>query len=241
MFSKNKSLLTVCFYSTISFWNLNLKKSGKRSFKLQDNFQKFYSCIQSRRCSNPLRFLHWQTLWLPMERSLLSPNDFRSWKTKCWYRYNLTFCVKKSKKLKKNSKNNSRNKWTFFFKVGGSWKNETGHWHQSCFQIELKSYQLNLKSGYFKSVHDLMYCDAIFGPFIARKEAVKYGKLIFNRPSLLLEFVIAENLRVTHCPDCMFYSNVKNLRYEARLNIKLLAQQQDCKQIFNFNGKAFIM
>ena len=74
-----------------------------------------------------------------------------------------------------------------------------------------------------------MYCDAIFGPFIARKEAVKYGKLIYNRPSLLLEFVIAENLRVTHCPDCMFYSNVKNLRYEARFDIKLFAQPYGCK------------
>ena len=50
---------------------------------------------------------------------------------------------------------------------------------------------------------------------MARKEKVKFGKLLHNRPDLLLEFVIAENVRITHCPDCMFYSNTKNFKYEA--------------------------
>ena len=62
--------------------------------------------------------------------------------------------------------------------MAGAWGNSDGHWHQSCLQMELRNYHLNLKSGYFKSVHDMMYCDATFGPVLVRREfAQKYAEL----------------------------------------------------------------
>ena len=54
--------------------------------------------------------------------------------------------------------------------VSGAWVTQEGHWHRNCLQIGLKNYRLDLKEGYFKSINGIMYCDALFGPLLARKE-----------------------------------------------------------------------
>ena len=58
-----------------------------------------------------------------------------------------------------------------------------------------------------------MYCDASFGPALVRREfSSQYAEKFSFRQDLLLEFIINENLRVIHCPDCLFHSNVAELK-----------------------------
>ena len=72
--------------------------------------------------------------------------------------------------------------------MAGAWVNSDGHWHQSCWQMELRNYHLALKSGYFKSVQDMMYCDATFGPVLVRREfAQQYAELWQLRAGVEIE------------------------------------------------------
>ena len=58
-----------------------------------------------------------------------------------------------------------------------------------------------------------MYCDASFGPALVRQEfAAKYAKKFRFRQDLLLEFIINDNLRIIHCPDCLFHSTAEELK-----------------------------
>ena len=46
--------------------------------------------------------------------------------------------------------------------VAGAWVNQNGHWHQSCFQIELRKYEMSMKSGYFKSINRIRNSAKVF-------------------------------------------------------------------------------
>ena len=67
-------------------------------------------------------------------------------------------------------------------------------------------------------INDLMYCDASFGPALVRQEfSSKYAEKFRLRQDLLLEFIINENLRIIHCPDCLFHSNVAELKGSGKM------------------------
>ena len=62
--------------------------------------------------------------------------------------------------------------------VAGAWVNEDGHWHQSCFQLEIRKYELKMKSGYYKSINRVPISKNCwrfgFKPFCNKPKAVRY-------------------------------------------------------------------
>ena len=62
----------------------------------------------------------------------------------------------------------------------------------------------------------MAHCDASFGPLLVRREVLaKFEnlKLKFAKLSIadrLIFFTANPDLRVIHCPDCMFYTNSRN-------------------------------
>ena len=91
-----------------------------------------------------------------------------------------------------------------------------GLWDQSCLHLDIRNYTLEVWSGYYKSVHSMAHCDASFAPILVRREIlekVKNLKLDFSTFPIadrLIFFTANPDLRVLHCPDCMFYTNVRN-------------------------------
>ena len=58
-----------------------------------------------------------------------------------------------------------------------------------------------------------MYCDASFGPALVRREfASKYAQKFRFKQDLLLEFILNDDLRILHCPDCLFHSNAEEIK-----------------------------
>ena len=63
----------------------------------------------------------------------------------------------------------------------------------------------------------MAHCDASFGPILVRHEVLeKIENLKLNFPSFsitdrLIFFAANPDLRVLHCPDCMFYTKSRNL------------------------------
>ena len=62
----------------------------------------------------------------------------------------------------------------------------------------------------------MAHCDASFGPILVRREIleeIENLKLNFSSFSIadrLIFFAANPDLRVLHCPDCMFYTNSRN-------------------------------
>ena len=50
--------------------------------------------------------------------------------------------------------------------VAASFVNENGHWKNSCFQFNIRPWELTVKNGYHKSLRGAMYCDGSFGPLL---------------------------------------------------------------------------
>ena len=97
-----------------------------------------------------------------------------------------------------------------------------------------------MKTGYYKSAHGMMYCDGSLGPLLMRKEVVKqftnHCPFPFKTSGLILSFLAIENLRVIHCPDCMFH--VKPKAELEKTTFLPLAERLGLNQI-NFEGKSF--
>ena len=54
-----------------------------------------------------------------------------------------------------------------------------------------------------------MYCDGSFGPIMIRKDHLKSLGSKYKSNDELISFFMneAKNMRIVHCPDCMFYVN----------------------------------
>ena len=52
--------------------------------------------------------------------------------------------------------------------VAGSYVNENGHWKNSCFQFNIRPWEITINNGYHKSLRGAMYCDGSFGPILLR-------------------------------------------------------------------------
>jgi len=98
--------------------------------------------------------------------------------------------------------------------VAAAYRDEFGHWDQSCLHIHLQNYTLDVWTGYYKSHLGMKYCDASFGPLLVRKEALpKLFEIMpvpFSAADILLTFTKHSNFRVLQSPDSMFYVTKKN-------------------------------
>ena len=96
--------------------------------------------------------------------------------------------------------------------VTGAFKNENGLWDQSCLHLDIRNYTLEVWTGYYKSIRAMAYCDATFGPILMRNsvldkiEALGLNLLNLTIADRLVLFTANPDLRVIHCPDCMFYT-----------------------------------
>ena len=96
--------------------------------------------------------------------------------------------------------------------VIGAFKNENGLWDQSCLHLDIRNYTLEVWSGYYKSIRAMAYCDATFGPILMRSSVLDkievhgLNLLNFTIADRLVLFTANPDLRVIHCPDCMFYT-----------------------------------
>ena len=96
--------------------------------------------------------------------------------------------------------------------VTGAFKNEDGLWEQSCLHLDIRNYTLEVWTGYYKSIRAMAYCDATFGPILMRSsvldriQALDLNVSNFTIADRLILFTANPDLRVIHCPDCMFYT-----------------------------------
>ena len=84
-------------------------------------------------------------------------------------------------------------------------------WDQSCVHLDIRNYTLEAWTGYYKSIRAMAYCDASFGPLLMRTSVLqrlqnlKINPSNFKTAERLIFFAANPDLRVIHCPDCMFY------------------------------------
>ena len=86
-------------------------------------------------------------------------------------------------------------------------------WDQSCVHLDIRNYTLEAWTGYYKSIRAMAYCDGSFGPILMRTSVLqrlqnlKINPSNFKTAERLIFFTANPDLRVIHCPDCMFYVN----------------------------------
>ena len=103
--------------------------------------------------------------------------------------------------------------------IGGSTKTvEDGHWSLNCLQMLHYNYSIFYQLGYHKSEESCLYCDYIWGPFVAEKKFLISHRFSETLPSKLVFqdffFRVNSQLRYTSavCPDSVFevdYSSVQ--------------------------------
>ena len=95
--------------------------------------------------------------------------------------------------------------------VGGSYRNQTGHWTPGCDQIVMKNYALKLLAGYKKSMDGCMLCHHISGSFVLSKNLTRIQKFSnFPENLMFLDFflnLMLNNMTVASCIDVMFYAS----------------------------------
>lgn len=138
---------------------------------------------------------------------------------------------------------------TFF--AGGSYRNLTGHWSNSCLQTQLKNYTLTYRSGYYHSIDECLVCDHLSGPFLAKTSALRdigfklnsghgiYRDLFLrvkDRYSRSHQDVTGHGIQATvvSCPDVMFH--VKNA-YVDDEELVDFANKHEIKKIVEEDGR----
>ena len=79
----------------------------------------------------------------------------------------------------------------------------------SCFHLNVQNYTVEIWEGYYKSLDSCMYCDGSFGPIMIRKKYLRSLGSKYKSKEELISFFMneAKDIRILHCPDCMFYVN----------------------------------
>lgn len=96
--------------------------------------------------------------------------------------------------------------------VGGSHRNETGHYSLGCYQTSMRNYAFKIVEGYDLSYNSCIYCNYISGPFI-----IKTGKFLDHFDERLngeIAFINmfekigndSENVNMLVCPDAMYFT-----------------------------------
>jgi hypothetical protein len=88
--------------------------------------------------------------------------------------------------------------------AGGSYRNLSGHWQMGCFQTTLKNYVLEYQEGYFYSRNECMFCDYLQGPFVAKKNLLKFDEELPNE-------VVFEDLFLRLTESGALYADVMNV------------------------------
>ena len=95
--------------------------------------------------------------------------------------------------------------------IGGATRTrEGGRWSLNCFQMLHFNYSLSYQAGYHKSEHNCLYCDFIWGPFIAEKKTLVQNPFSVTLPKHLIfhDFFFQINTKRKYtsavCPDAMF-------------------------------------
>ena len=99
--------------------------------------------------------------------------------------------------------------------VGGSFRNQTGHWRAGCFQTELKNSVLRYTEGYYTSYEECMYCDYLGGAFVARTSIMKEITLDeqLNHETVFEDWILRLNNKnnlAMSCPDAMYFTGMSN-------------------------------
>ena len=136
---------------------------------------------------------------------------------------------------------------TFF--AGGSYRNLTGHWSNSCLQTHLKNYTLTYKSGYYRSFAECLVCDDLSGPFLAKTSVLKeFAFYLIGERGIFRELFLRVKDRyssshpgldhsgsaVVTCPDVMFHTQPSPVRDDDLVNF---ANKHSIKKIVEADGK----
>ena len=98
----------------------------------------------------------------------------------------------------------------------------------------------------YKSIRAMAYCDATFGPILMRStvlekiETLGLNLLNFTIADRLVLFTANPDLRVIHCPDCMFYTKsrpklTKDCLLKAARRLEVGAREYLKRNKSNFN------
>ena len=93
------------------------------------------------------------------------------------------------------------------FGVGGSVRNRTGHWTNSCNQLTFDHYRLQVSEGYTLEHDDCMVCDYTPGPIMIPVEHLQYSDLTLEQ-YFLDQAILKEKIWLA-CPDIMYFSKSK--------------------------------
>ena len=136
------------------------------------------------------------------------------------------------------------------FVAGGSFRNLTGYWSNSCLQMQLKNYTLAYKSGYHRSFAECLVCDYISGPFMAKVAPLKQIRFHLDSKHGLYRDLFLRikqtysslhpglghggRTAVVSCPDVMFHTQVPQVTDEELVDF---ANKHDIKKIVEADGR----
>ena len=92
--------------------------------------------------------------------------------------------------------------------IGGAARTPNGHWVIGCEQSSLMNYTLSYRSGYYRSQHECVYCDHITGPFIAKREHLKFTPNLADDTATFASLFLDlkdRGVKSQVCPDGMFH------------------------------------
>ena len=122
--------------------------------------------------------------------------------------------------------------------IGGSTKIvEDGRWSLNCLQMLHYNYSVFYQLGYHKSEESCLYCDYIWGPFIAEKQFLISHRFSETLPSKLVFqdffFQVNSQLRYTSavCPDSMFEVGYSSVQFPTKSEWISFAKDHDINRI----------
>ena len=122
--------------------------------------------------------------------------------------------------------------------IGGSTKTvEDGHWSLNCLQMLHYNYSIFYQSGYHKSEESCLYCDFIWGPFVAEKQFLISNRFSETLPSNLVfqDFFFRVNSQLEYtsavCPDSIFDVSYSSPQFPIKSEWLLFAKQHSINRI----------
>jgi hypothetical protein len=103
--------------------------------------------------------------------------------------------------------------------VSGAIRNQSGHWHNSCYQASIENYNLLLVPGYRESFCDCMLCSVVEGLFMTKQATLDKVPLNFELSTDEMFFswfldVQKSSLAGLHCPDLMYLTKHSPKSYQ---------------------------
>ena len=107
--------------------------------------------------------------------------------------------------------------------VGGTQRNQSGHWKAGCYQVKKENDLLHFEEGYDESDNGCMYCDYLSTPFAVKTENLKMylqhdsmksndltGDFLYMEYFMTIRF--KDKLDIFMCADAMFYTETSALQ-----------------------------